>query len=254
MEFKTLNRPKGSNRYCGPAAISFLTGLDTSEAAALIRQHDQRRAIKGTSTSALIATLRDLGIKVNAQPEVKGLTLAGWLKASVAQRTEGRMFLVIAGYHFQLVSGRRYACGRIGEICSIRDKRVKRRSRVHAVFELSGTPQASERVRTVKAKARAVSDARRAERNATAHARRRVRELEAAGIIEIDASDFSTYLRHIYVYPGEKFAGVRDDGGDWPGDPYDGAHIVHDYREAAERGEFYAKHYAEHGGTFEPGK
>ena len=42
----------------------------------------------------------------------------------------------MAGCHWQLVSGRRYTCGRIREIVSIRDKRVKRRARVAEVYEL----------------------------------------------------------------------------------------------------------------------
>jgi len=65
-----------------------------------------------------------------------GITLARWLKLSVKHRTEGRVFLVVAGWHWQLISGRRYTCGRIRDIVSIRDKRVKRRARVAEVYEL----------------------------------------------------------------------------------------------------------------------
>ena len=56
---------------------------------------------------------------------------------SKIDRTEGRVFLIAAGHHWQLVSGRRYTCGRIREIVSIKDKQVKRRARVAEVYELT---------------------------------------------------------------------------------------------------------------------
>jgi hypothetical protein len=56
---------------------------------------------------------------------------------SKEDRTPGRVFLIAAGWHWQIVSGRRYTCGRIREIVSIKDKRVKRRARVAEVYELT---------------------------------------------------------------------------------------------------------------------
>ncbi len=51
-------------------------------------------------------------------------------------RTSGRVFLIVAGNHFQLVEGRRYVCGRTRDIVSVRSKLVKRRCRVETVHEL----------------------------------------------------------------------------------------------------------------------
>ena len=38
---------KGHNRYCGPAAISIISGLDTAQATALLRERTGRRTITG---------------------------------------------------------------------------------------------------------------------------------------------------------------------------------------------------------------
>jgi hypothetical protein len=65
------------------------------------------------------------------------VTLAGWLKATVKERTANRVFLIVAGWHWQLVQGRRYVCGILGSPASIKDKRIKRRARVSEVYELT---------------------------------------------------------------------------------------------------------------------
>jgi len=131
---------KGSNTYCGPAVISAITGIDTGEAAGVIRGITGQQRVKGTSYWGCRGALRQLGYGTRVLYEAergKGITLAKWLKDSKAIRTPGRVFLVCAGYHWQIVSGRRYTCGRIGEIVSIRDARVKRRARVARVFEVT---------------------------------------------------------------------------------------------------------------------
>lgn len=243
MDFKQLNRPKGANRYCGPAAISFLTGLHTDDAAAMIRRHSGQRAVRGSNVVHVLRVLAECGL--NATPLAqyvtgKGPTLAGWLHSYAEARTSGRMFLVCAGNHFQLISGRRYACGRIGEVVSIRDKRVKRRCRVRQVFEIAGTVKEPTHVLSYLAEEAAD---RREKTQRNANARRRLRELEAAGIIEIDDSDFRS-LRHIYVQPGRVFE-KDEETGDMVGDPFDGAHIVHDWEEAVGNAEEYARLYSE---------
>ena len=79
------------------------------------------------------ASVYDKNVRFNRS---NGITLAKWLQLSVRHRTKGRVFLISAGHHWQLVSGRKYTCGRIREIVSIKDKRVKRRARVAGVYEL----------------------------------------------------------------------------------------------------------------------
>ena len=99
------------NRYCGPAVISAITGICTGDAA---RQ--------------------TMGFSLDRST---GPTLAAWLKATVKDRTADRVFLIVSGWHWQLVQGRRYVCGLTSEIVSIKDKRVKRRARVADVYELT---------------------------------------------------------------------------------------------------------------------
>ena len=92
--------------------------------------------ITGTYPHEVRAAFRALGIDWHRRPVSGKPTLAAWLKGTQADRTEGRVFLVVAGNHWQLITGRRYACGRIGAIVSIRDEKVKRRARVTEVYEL----------------------------------------------------------------------------------------------------------------------
>jgi hypothetical protein len=140
VRLKPLNRPAGHNRYCGPAVISFLTGMTTNDAAAAIRQYSGQRAVRGAHTYHVRPVLHDNGIRTEPVLglEMRGKTLAGALRRLRSEKrlTEGRVYLIVAGNHFQLVSGRRYACGRVGEIISTADKRIKKRARVEAVYEM----------------------------------------------------------------------------------------------------------------------
>ncbi len=124
------------NRYCGPAVISCVTGMNSGEAARLIRSVSGQRAVRGTYTTHVRRALEKCGIESFRKHTTHNCTLAAWLRESKDMRTTGRVFLVVAGHHFQLVEGRRYVCGRTKDIVSIKDKQVKRRCRVEEVYEL----------------------------------------------------------------------------------------------------------------------
>ena len=233
MEFKAYNRNKG-NRYCGPAVVSFLTGIETDDAAALIRSKSGQRAIRGTSTRALLAALAACGIKAERRQGYARRTLAAWLQLTVDERTAGRMWLVVAGHHFQLVSGRRYACSMVAEVCSVRDKRVKRRARVAEVFELTGTPDAREALKPIKA----AQERKRKQAANAAGCRREVKRLEAAGVCTIEVDDLGDGVRHIYVWPGKAFAGALDLE---EADPLSGQRIAHDWNDALHNAEVYER-------------
>lgn len=136
MKIHPVTRTKGSNRFCGPAVISSLLKVDTAVASQMIRSFNGKRSVMGTSNNEVFDVLKASGINVYHRPVHGRPTLAGWLKQSKDIRTAGRVFLIIAGNHWQLVSGRRYVCGRTTDIVSVRSKEVKRRARVHSVFEL----------------------------------------------------------------------------------------------------------------------
>ena len=131
------------NRYCGPAVISAMTKMNTGEAARLLRDISGKPSVRGCYTHHVLRALSRCGITSKGVPihipvsmNTTKPTLTQWLKYRKADRTSGRVFLVVAGNHFQLIEGRRYVCGRTGEIVSVRDKRVKRRARVEEVYEL----------------------------------------------------------------------------------------------------------------------
>lgn len=138
LKLRPIEDSKDENRYCGPSVISAVTKLTTGEAARLIRKQTGKPCVRGTYTSEVRHALEACGIKMwSAGYRTRHKpTLAGWLRESKEDRTPGRVFLISAGHHWQLVSGRRYVCGRIREIVSIKDKRVKRRARVREVYEL----------------------------------------------------------------------------------------------------------------------
>jgi len=138
LKLRAITDGKDKNRFCGPSVISALTNLTTGEAARLIRKQTGKACVMGTHSWEVANALRACNIELHDMAvERPRPTLARWLKLSKEDRTPGRVFLILAGHHWQLVSGRRYTCGRIREIVSIRDKRVKRRARVRQVWELT---------------------------------------------------------------------------------------------------------------------
>lgn len=170
MKIFNVRHGNGSdkNGFCGPSAISALTGMSSGEAARLLRFVTRKRSIKGTHTSSMREALMMCGVGLAARRVVvenyrdkkgrsrtRGVnTLVGWLSETVSMRTTGRVFLVVAGNHWQIITGRRYVCGQTGEIVSITDKKVKRRARVTEVYECLASkgvripPQAKESATT----------------------------------------------------------------------------------------------------------
>lgn len=204
---------KRSNRYCGPAVLSSITGRDTLETAAVIRLVTGKTSVMGTTTGEIRAAFGAYGISmscarhtINSRP-----TLARWLKESKDIRKAGVVFLVVAGHHWQLISGRRYVCGQTIEIVSIRDKRVKRRARVTEVYQLHGKPKLDPVIRK-KLDQKEREKKRRSPLYAKAAKLRKIaRELDVD--IEVEYLDYGS-ARSWWVYPGKS----------WDTDPRDGEH------------------------------
>lgn len=83
MKKLQLHKPHGANRYCGPTALSAITGLSRDDIAALARRFSGRPAIKGMQhdeAKAVIAqlggTMELVGIGSPAQKQ----TLAEWME------------------------------------------------------------------------------------------------------------------------------------------------------------------------------
>ena len=133
---------KGHNRFCGPAALSIVTGIDTAQAAALIRKTSNVRSVMGTSLYQMIRAYNALGYhltsaaKVNPFDRKSNPTLAAWLKETASTRGND-VFLIAAGRHWQIVQGRRFCCGLTQKPVSLTHEKVKRRARVRGVWKIT---------------------------------------------------------------------------------------------------------------------
>jgi len=136
----------GKNRFCGPAAVSAVTGRPVDEVVKVFHAKTPRTKVMGTHLSDLAAVLTEYGVGLRPMAIYdyadKRPTLAGWLKLAKADRTAGRVFLLSAGNHWVIVSGRKAVCGYTIKVVSVREY-PKRRMRVRRVWELheNGSPR-----------------------------------------------------------------------------------------------------------------
>jgi hypothetical protein len=122
---------RGQNRYCGPAAISIIAGIDTTRTAKLLRQVSGKTMICGVATCHVRSALRRLGYELR-EVKFKGKTLAQWLSSD---RSQTAMFLVTSGHHYSIVQGDRYCCGQTKTVVSVSNA-PHRRSRMESVHEV----------------------------------------------------------------------------------------------------------------------
>jgi hypothetical protein len=223
-----LHQIHGRNKYCGPSAISAITGYSSDDAARVIRHHSGQRAVKGAHQRHVTAALRDFGIQsdlIYDAPRGKGCTFAQWLNNSVDRRKSGIVFLLVSGWHYQVVSGRKATCGRIRDIVSIRDKSLKQRSRVAQVWQLSlneyriSKPDLLKR-RDEMRKKRSVDP----ERAAYAKARRLMKQHD----MQVDIDRVCAEVVHYWVYADDATEARADY-------PWEGDHIVRDWIEVLRR-------------------
>lgn len=141
---KIKHGPKG-NRFCGPGALSAITGRQTDATAKMLRKLTGRRQITGCHDFEMRRAFKAFGYEMTQtfgytylQKTTRGfkeITLAKWLQ--ITPRPAGKVFLVSAGNHYQVISGRRFVCSQTVDIVSVRDKRVHRRARVKAAWEIT---------------------------------------------------------------------------------------------------------------------
>ncbi len=141
MKLHPISHSPSKNRYCGPAVISFLTGISTGDAARLLRRATGRSQIISTKASELSRVLREAGIGLASRHVVGRPTVAGWLSSTKHERTDGRVFLVLAARHWFLITEDNYACGRVEAIVTVNHEKVQRRARVHSVYEVTARPE-----------------------------------------------------------------------------------------------------------------
>lgn len=227
---------KASNRYCGPAALSILTGLDTKDTARLLRDVSGFRSIKGTSRGAMKAALIKLGINVmrwsipNTFPCIKPLTFVQWERVTRIARDTDDTFLLVMGHHWAVIKGRRYACGLTKKPVGFKDI-PHRKARVTDAWLLtrvaSVTPAAVIPAAPPKPPVVRVPERIEAKRLAAQHG--------------IELTSVSMYDRlnpeddGVFVYPPDGFYGPDNDG-----DPYDDQHVAYDWAEVLEHVKTYA--------------
>jgi hypothetical protein len=134
-----IKKPNG-NRWCGPAVVSSLMGIDTDHAARLIRQVTGKANCTRTTHSVIMETLMRAGFRLDVKlirGSRDGITLAQWLRDSKDARGQGRVFLVAAGSHWQLIEGDQYVCGLTKDVVTLRHPRVRTRGRVTFVAEVA---------------------------------------------------------------------------------------------------------------------
>lgn len=212
---------KGSNRYCGPAALSIITGMDTDRTAKLIREISGQRFVKGTAYGTMIWALEKLGYSCLRLPADK-MTLVQF----VNMVDQDKMFLICAGNHYSIVQGRRYCCGQ-----------------TKAVVEVDGIPHPKSRI----TKACEITKVRDVDFDSVSPApvkpqsqswwfdRLIANRTAKANSVTVDESEWKD-REIVWVYPPDDL--FNEDG---DGDPYYDEHFHDDWKSARAAVETYAK-------------
>lgn len=91
----------GFNKYCGPAALSILTGRNTDECAQAISSVNGTYKITGVTISDLTAAGDKLGLRFKYYPAAQGRSL--FFIASMILSKEDGMYLVLIPKHYVVV-------------------------------------------------------------------------------------------------------------------------------------------------------
>lgn len=211
---------KGHNRYCGPGALSILTGIDTAQAARLLRHISQRKYIKGTSNWVMLRALNALGYSTQSVYLRPNVTLAQWLRES---RNTGA-YLVNITDHYCVITDRMYVDNVTGQGVAL-SRAPHRRARVVHAWHVT-------RTRTVSPASVIPAEPER-KPNPEAGARAKVMKLAKLHNICVERhTDLDS--RPLWVGPMEE----TDD------DPCEGDHYVHEWSEALQRVQSYIEHAA----------
>lgn len=135
-----IHRVTGRNRYCGPHVMSAITGVPTHDIATRVRAITGRTKCTGVHAKDLETVLIGLGHwphKIAAYDRGKGPTLNQWLTET--KREPGKLYIVCAGWHWQLIEGDNYTCARVrklGVSIPVTHDKVKRKARISDIYEM----------------------------------------------------------------------------------------------------------------------
>jgi hypothetical protein len=132
---------RGKNRFCGPAALSSITGRPVDEIVATFHACYPGKKVMGTHAWELHKVLEQYALYMVGTTVGAKWTLARWLREMKKHRTPGKVFLIIAGRHWMVVSGRRIVCGKVKTVMSVREY-PHRRARVTGAWMIGGKVRA----------------------------------------------------------------------------------------------------------------
>ena len=222
-----LHKPHGRNRWCGPGAISILTGCSTDDASRLIRTVSGKQSTTGTSVRDLITVLEAFGFGLwrednhcsrdtNERP-----TLAQWF--ATKQVEPWQTFLVDAGHHFQLIQGDLFIDNIVKDLVAFEDMSSGKRRRVRQtwmIYEPTGGIKMPSRIRGRDV---VLGSHLKQQAAKTASVSRKARALAKELDVTIDLTDWRD-MEHIYL-------SVSDDFEREHGDPWEDDHIRFSWEE-----------------------
>lgn len=232
-----VNHGKSKNTWCGPSAISILTGAPTGEIAKVMRLLTGRRKIQGTFTEDMQKTLGAYGISMTEEGFYRSRkgrpTINQWWNQ--VGKNSSNTYLVSAGWHWQIVKGDVYACGQTASPVHFSDKIVPKRSRVEGWWVLNMQREIG-LDREVKKVIEREEKAKRLNRPSPGW------RITAAQIgITIERDYINEDITHWWVTPADNHPLTFE------ADPFWGCHIVHSAKEAEERVQEYAEYMRERG-------
>lgn len=137
--------PKGRVQWCGPSAISAITGVDYLTAVERLKEERMHRGhsgerliIKGVSHSLMLATLRRMGYDARPLFPAEGETFAAWLRGRSAEVRQS-VVLVNAGHHYLVAQGYR-AVDNHTKAPTFISKMPHRRKRMAAAWVVTKSP------------------------------------------------------------------------------------------------------------------
>lgn len=99
-----LHKPHGKNSYCGPTAISALTGISKDDVAAIVRKQTGRPSVKGMHTHEAVHVLNEVGCGIQILVRDKAKyhrrpTLAKWMEDRTPEQRELPMLVEVTGHY-----------------------------------------------------------------------------------------------------------------------------------------------------------
>ena len=140
---KVLRR-EGSNQFCGPAALSLITGRSVDDCVGVLKDvRHNSRAVKGVYNGEMREALIHLGYRMHVLP-VRGRPTLARLLRSLKERGPEHIFLINTTGHYVVLRGRKIYDNKNPKGIFVRQYR-HRRARVYATWIVATETQHSAR-------------------------------------------------------------------------------------------------------------